>query len=314
MTSDSTASVRQRTYASPFPAYVALVIVLPVPPRPVLPDIAFPLRTRLQDEPGAGPLDPAAIPTIDRRAVVAAPRNAALPFMAERLLSAPGRFGLEVEIKSEQRVVGTWTIEVDPPGAGGSGISRAKADLYVCASACGDARANGAFLVIRRWWVRVCDAAQVERLYEALSAATLDRLDALLAGAPDETDESRSCVLFLIDERGLDKRTFSADRLQIRILEDLERDHAIAGMDMRVAHGRGKAIRPHVPFESTLPAPAQTADAGPGDNGTVRRSAPSSLLSQAFVRETLSPENLRWKRRASDRVLARELEPRMRSS
>ena len=293
-----------------------MVIVLPVPPRPVLLDIEFPLKTRRQDEPGAGRLDLAAIPAIDRRAFVAPTRHAGLPFMADRLLSAPGWFGLEVEIKSEERVVGAWTIEVDPPGAGGAGTSRAKADLYVCASARGDARATGAFLVIRRWWVRASDAAQVERLYEALSAATLERLDALLGGTPDETDGSRACVLFLIDERGLDKRTFSPDRLQIRILEDLECDHAIAGMDMRVAHGRGKAIRPHVNFESTLAAPAQTADAGPrrSDNGTARPPLRSSLLSQAFVRETLSPENLRWKRRASDHVLARELGLRMRSS
>lgn len=280
---------------------------MPIPAPPVPPDIEFPLKTRSEDATGADRLTDATNAAIGRPGSVALAPRAPLPFLADRLLSAQGPFGLDVEIKSKERVVGTWTIEVNPRGAGDAYVSQAKANLYVCASARGDARATGAFLVVRQWWVPVSDREQVEQLYEALSVAALERLDSLMGGARNETGESRSCVLFLVDSRRRDRMPFSLDRLQIRVLEDLESDHAIAGMDLRVAYGRGTGTQPHGAFASTLSAPMQTADSGLGprdDRAAGSSLAHNSHTGEVFVRETLSPENMRWKRRASDRLLA----------
>jgi hypothetical protein len=252
------------------------------PHEPPVPDIELPPRTRCGDAPG--------IP---------------VPFLARRLLDAHGPFGLDVEIKSRERVVGSWTIEVSSRLAGELRASQAKANLYVCASIRGDVRATGAFLVLRQWWMRSSDKEQLEFLYEALSGAALERLDSLLGGVPNASGESRLCVLFLVDGRHLDRKIFSLDRLQIRLLEDLESEHAIVGVDLRIAHGRGRGTQPHVVFASTLPAPLQGADSGlgPGTDGAAGAPPASrSLIGEVFVRETLSPANARWNRRASDRL------------
>jgi hypothetical protein len=263
-------------------------------------DIEFPLRTRAEDTTGeSSSVADATNAAIERLTAVASTPRPPLTFLAERLLSASGPFGLEVEIKSEERVVGTWNIEVNPRGVGEAYVSQAKADLYVCGSARSDLRATGAFLVIRQWWVCVSDRQQLEQLYECLSAAALERLDSLLGVVPNETGESRACVLFLVDGRRLDRKLFSLDRLQIRILEDLETDHAIAGLDMRVAHGRGTGTRPHAVFTSTLPA-LLAGESEPAALSAAR----ASLIGEVFIRETVSTENLRWNRRASDRARA----------
>jgi hypothetical protein len=276
---------------------------MPVPAPAATLDIEFPLKTRGGDCTDAkrGSSTCVAADAANERPTSSAPvRRAPVPFLVQRLLAAPGPFGLAVELKSEGRVVGTWSIEVNPRDAGTDCVSQVKADLYVCASARGDARATGAFLVIRQWWGRVSDREQLEQLYEGLSVAVLERLGALMEGGPDEIGESNACVLFLVDGRRLDRTLFSLDRLQIRILEDLESDHAIAGMQLRVAHGRGTGTRPNVVFASTQ----QAADSRPGAVDQHAGNARISLANEVFVRETVSAENLRWNRRASDRALA----------
>ena len=64
-------------------------------------------------------------------------------------------------------MVGTWTVEVNLRGVGEAFVSQALADLYVCASARGDPRATGAFLVVRQWSVESADTRQHEQLYGA---------------------------------------------------------------------------------------------------------------------------------------------------
>jgi hypothetical protein len=262
---------------------------MPVPAPTLPPDIEFPLKTRSGD----------ASASIDGPTPDASAPPAPLPFLVERLLCGHGPFGLEVEAKSRDRVVGTWPIEINLRDAGDTSVAQASANLYVCASARGDARATGAFLVVRQWWVLDADKAQLERLYEMLSVAALERLDALMGGVPNETGEYRSCVLFLVTDRRLDRRLISLDRLEIRVLEDLESEHAISGMDLRVAHGRGRGTQPHPVFASTLPAPPQPGDSGFDSRG---HGGARSLIGEVFVRETLSPANVRWNRRASDRA------------
>ena len=275
-------------------------------------DIEFPLQTRGEDATGARRSTRDANDAIGRqRSVARAPQI--IPFLVGRLLSARRPFGLAVDLKSKDRVVGTWSIEVNPRGAGDVYVSQAKANLYVCGSARGDARATGAFLVVRQWWVRASDQAQLEQLYESLSVAALERLHALLGGArAGDSGEPCSCVLFLVDGRRHDRKPFSLDRLQLRLLEELEGRHAIAGLDLRIAHGRGTGTRPHLVFASTMP-PLQSGDSGLGWYGDPAADAPPSPLSlvgEVFVRETVSTENLRWNRRASDHMnlMLRELE------
>jgi hypothetical protein len=273
----------------------ASAILMTMPLR--LLDIEFPLRTRAGDgarEPEGRVAEGAANKTAAETIPVALVPSAPVQFIAERLLAAPGPFGLEVETKSDQRVVGSWNLEVNLRSASGAFVSQAKGHLYVCGSIRGDARATGSFLVLRQWWVQVSDPLELERLYEALSVAVLERLDSLLGNVRNDTAELPTCVLFLVDDRILDRKCLSLDRLQIRLLEDLEGEHAIAGVDLRVAHGRGKEMQPHIGFSLTVPAPLA------GDTGDDRRSR-GSQREEVFVRETLSPANLRWRRRASDR-------------
>jgi len=276
------------------------------PPQPSAPlDIELPLKTRDEDTTSARRGTGDAKAAIQRPTAVALAPRKPLPFLACQLLSAQGPFGLEVELKSEDRVVGTWSIEVNPRDAGGAYVSQAKANLYVCASARGDARATGAFLVVRQWWVRVSDREQLGQLYRSLSVAAIERLEALSESVPYETDEAHPCVLFLVDGRRHEMKPFSLDRLQIRLLEDLEGPHAIARLDLSVAHGRGTGTRPHEAFASTVSAPLQAVDSGvgPGDERTTDAALPRvPLIGEVFIRETVSTENLRWNRRASDRV------------
>jgi hypothetical protein len=157
-----------------------------------------------------------------------------MPFLFDRLLCATGPFGLGVEFKSDERAVGTWTIELGARGDDAAHPARANANLFVCASATSDARATGAFLVIRQWRVNASDKEQLERLYEMLSIAAIERLDSLLGGVANRAGESRLCVIYLMDGRHFDRRNFSLDRLQIRLLEDLEGALSLAEVDLRV--------------------------------------------------------------------------------
>ena len=266
-------------------------------------DIEFPLRTRAEDAEGASPGAAATNAAIGRLTAVAAPLRPPLPFLVERLLSAAGPFGLEVEIKSEHRVVGTWTVEVNLRGVGDAFVSQAQADLYVCGSARGDPRATGAFLVVRHWSVGSFDSRELEQLYGALSVATLERLDSLLGGVPNESGAARECVLYLVDARRA-AAAFRLNRLQARLLEELEGDHPIVGLDLLVAHGRGTGTRPHG-LSATVPTPLAAESRNPVRAGFQETTlAPSIPVGEVFVAETVSPENLRWNRRASDKARA----------
>jgi hypothetical protein len=304
-------SVPWRTDAAVGARMFVRVMLRPAVTAPL--DIEFPLKTRGGDATGARRAARDANDAIGRlRSVARAPQI--IPFLVGRLLSARRPLGLDVELKSNDRVVGTWSIEVNPRGAGDVYVSQAKANLYVCGSARGDLRATGAFLVVRQWWVRASDPTQLEQLYESLSVATLERLHSLLAGArADDSGEPCSCVLFLVDGRRHDRKPFSLDRLQLRLLEELEGRHAMGGLDLRIAHGRGTGTRPHLVFASTMPASLQSGDSGLGWYGNLPADAPPSPLSlvgEVFIRETVSTENLRWNRRASDHMnlMLREFE------
>ena len=265
-------------------------------------DIEFPLRTRAEDAEGASRDAAATNAAIGRLTAVAAPLRPPLPFLVERLLSAAGPFGLEVEMKSEHRVVGTWGLEVNLRGVGDAFVSQAQADLYVCASARGDPRSTGAFLVVRQWSVGSSDSRQLEQLYAGLSVAALERLDSLLGGVPNESGGARECVLYLVDARSA-AAPFRLSRLQARLLEELEGDHPIVGIDMLVAHGRGAGTRPQG-VASTVPTPLAAERRNGARAGQAPTLTPGIPVGEVFVAETLSPENLRWNRRASDRARA----------
>jgi hypothetical protein len=163
-------------------------------------DIELPFEARGMDIIGA---------VAERQASLAS-ASAPSRFLVDLLLLAkPGPFALEVEIKSDDRVVGVWNIEVNPRDCGGAYVSQAKANLYVCASARGDARATGAFLVVNQWWVNISNNEQLDQRYASLSAAVLERLESLLGGFANETGERRSCVLYLVDGRRLERKLLS---------------------------------------------------------------------------------------------------------
>jgi hypothetical protein len=288
-------------HARPQPGYLPAVSTSFDPPSAGTVDIEFPLRTRAEDAEGASRNAAENNAAIVRLTAAAAPLGPPLPFLVERLLSAAGPFGLEVEIKSEQRVVGTWSLEVIQRAIGESFVSQAGAHLYVCASARGDPRATGAFLVVREWSPASSDSRQVEQLYAALAVAALERLDSLMGGVPNEAGTPRECVLYLVDARTT-SGAFRLDRLQFRLLEELEGEHPIAGVDVLVAHGRGTGTRPHG-VVATVPTPlATSARLGPATaTGAL---APSIPVGEVFVPEAVSPKNLRWNRRASDRARA----------
>jgi len=264
-------------------------------------DIEFPLRTRAEDAEGASQGAAETNAAIGRLTEMAAPLRPPLPFLVERLLSAAGPFGLEVEIKSEDRVVGTWSLEVNLRGVDDAFVSQARAHLHVCGSARGDPRATGAFLVVRQWSVGSSDSRQLEQLYASLSVATLERLDSLLGGVPNEAGAPRDCVLYLIDARRV-AAPFRLDRLQARLLEELEGEHPIVGVDLLVAHGRGTGTRPHG-LAATVPTPLAVEPRNPV-RGQAPAATPGIPAGEVFVPETVSPENLRWHRRASDRARA----------
>ena len=190
-------------------------------------------------------------------------------------------------------MVGRWNLEINLRGLGDAFVSQCQGDLYVCGSARGDSRATGAFLVVRQWSAGSADSRQLEQLYASLSVAALERLDSLLGGVPNEGGGRRDCVLYLVDARN-GAGPFRLDRLQSRLLEELEGEHPIPGVDMLVAHGRGTGTRPH---GLALPAPpaAEARSAARASEGDGRSSGHSRRRG-VHRRKPLSPENLRWNR------------------
>ena len=265
-------------------------------------DIELPFKTRAEDAEGASPDAGATNAALGRLTAVAAPLRPPLPFLVERLLSAAGPFGLEVEIKPEL------------PGGrhlvGGSHAARRRRGLRVAGPGrslrlrlgAGRPRATGAFLVVRNWSVGSSDSRQLEQLYGSLAVAALERLDSLLGDVPNEQGGPRECVLYLVEQRQ-GGASFRLDRLQARLLEELEGDHPIAGVDLLVAHGRGTGTRPHG-LASTVPTPLGAESRSGARAGGETTLVPSIPVGEVFVAEIVSPENLRWNRRASDRARA----------
>jgi hypothetical protein len=248
------------------------------------PDIELPFKTRSTDA-LAGSIN-GLEPGVGRSA------GPSLPFLVRTLLTANGPFGLEVDVKPDGRVVGVWTVDVKLSSERGTSVSQARGHLYVCASPTGDQRATGAFLVVRQWWVNDdTPLLQDQALYGCLSSAVLTRLHALLGSEPHETDEARSCVLYLVDGRRLARKRFRLSLLHAALVHDSEGEQAVKGIDLRIAHGRGTAKTPLA--NSTIPALFS--------DGTPSR-APIATRGEAFVAEVLSPANVLWNRRASDKV------------
>ena len=108
--------------------------------------------------------------------------------LAKVLASAPaGHHGLAIDVTDDNRVVGTWLIELHPRDARGTLICNARARLEVCASMCGDARSNNAFLVITQWPTNVTDRQQQSQLYLQLCQGVLARLDTVAGRLPAAT-------------------------------------------------------------------------------------------------------------------------------
>jgi hypothetical protein len=190
-------------------------------------------------------------------AVCGAARSRRYPFLVERLLSASAPFGLEVEIKSEQRVVGTWSLEVSQRAIGESYVSQAGAQRPMSAA--------------RRAAIRGPPARSSSCANGRLAAPTAGRSSSCTPASPSRrssvsTRSSAACrtrraaranacsTSSTGARRGVGLRL---DRLQFRLLEELEGEHPIAGVDVLVAHGRGTARVPHG-VVSTVPTPLAT--------------------------------------------------------
>jgi hypothetical protein len=213
------------------------------------------------------------------------------------LAAPPGPFNLEVDVKHDDRVVGSWSLECNPQDATGLRVSQVRADLYVCGSASGNPRESGAFLAISSWWVDADDPTQLESLYAELTEDVIERLSSLLGNdARERIGEPQSLVLYLLDVRRRDRRTLSLAVLEAALLLEIAGGNRVAGVDLRVAHGKGVGSLPAHDAAGggapTLPMPLVPHRRG-GD-----------LRGQVFVRETVSPANVKWNRRASDRSQA----------
>jgi hypothetical protein len=201
-------------------------------------------------------------------------------------------------------VVGAWELDVSPRNACAVYVSQARAALHVCVSASGDPRATGAFLVLSHWWVNACDAQQASQLYDALTAATLDRLSSLAEHIAEHAEPMPPYVLYLVDGRIRRVRFFSLPRLASDLLKALGEDQAIPKLRLQIAYGRGlgsSPAAPTMPAELTVLDQASTAHPGsaiPWNTAAGQRVAPSEV----FVREELSRENLRWAHLYESRV------------
>jgi hypothetical protein len=174
--------------------------------------------------------------------------------LAEVLTSSPaGQYGLVVDVLGDDRVVGTWAIELHPRDALGSLICNTKARLQACASTCGEARSNSAFLVVAQWPGNVQDNGQRSRLYRQLCLAVVARLDSIAEMLPVEA-HMPPYVLFLVDGRPRNERkveSLNLARLQSELLHMLEGSELAAELDLKVAHGQGTGsspLPPTVPF------------------------------------------------------------------
>lgn len=272
-------------------------------------DIELPFRVRAVDDTGRGDDDPQSDLT-HRAAAYPAITTPYLCLIDQLLDSGAGPFGLQVDVKHDHRVVGTWDIDISPPDSTDVYVSQARATLYVCVSADGNPRATAAFLVLGHWWVNSADPLQLDQLYEALTRAVLDRLDALMERPVGLAPSMPPYVLYLVDGRERKPRVFKAARLEHALLRALGDGRAVPGLDLHVAHGRGTGVSP---LSATLPQNLSEADLAPPDmpafdaalpytaspNKVARLSPIRRRADEVFVPERLSEENLRWMRKAS---------------
>ena len=188
-------------------------------------------------------------------------------------------------------------------------MSQASAVLHVCVAADGNPRETAAFLVLGHWWVNSADPAELDRLYEELTYAVLDRFDALMEGRDDLGGTMPPYVLYLVDGRVKKPRVFKAARLEHALLRVLSDGRAVPGLDLHVAHGRGGGVSP---LSATLPSDLSAVDLAPPDVPTfsseseddvpARKPPPPPVRAGAdevFVPERLSEANLRWMRKGS---------------
>lgn len=271
-------------------------------------DIELPFRTRAAD--GAGqPRDEQRAAARGMEAPVSALPTlvcAHLALLDELMASSAGPYGLEIEVKQDERVVGTWHLDVSPRNACAVYVSQARAALHVCVSATGDPRATGAFLVLSHWWVNAGDDAQLGQLYDELTAATLARLGSLAEHIPAHAEPMPPFVLYLIDGRTRKVKFFSLPRLASELLNALSESETVPKLTLRVAYGKGLGSSP---VAATMPAdlpllgepvvPMRPSAAVPWSAARApRRGAPGDV----FIREELSAENLRWARLSETRL------------
>lgn len=267
-------------------------------------DIELPFKVRADDA------------TRRRDAAVAAAARASAPQIAtpfapllDRLLDAGhGPFGLQVDVKHDHRVVGSWEIEIGPSESADVHGSQARAVLNACVAADGSVRATAAFLVLHRWWVTSADPFQFDQLYEGLTHAVLDRFEWLMEDRADLARTMPPYVVYLVDGRQKKLRVFKAARLEQSLLRALGDGRAVPGLDLHVAHGRGTGVSP---LSATLPddlggADRTSSELDPSDGestGRATKKPPTEPVrrraDEVFVPERLSQANLRWMRKGS---------------
>lgn len=271
-------------------------------------DIELPLKVRADD---ATRRRDAAAAAAAAAAQASAPQIAT-PFapLLDRLLDAGhGPFGLQVDVKHDHRVVGSWEIEIGPSDAADVHGSQARAVLNACVAADGSVRATAAFLVLHHWWVTSADPFQLDQLYEGLTHAVLDRFEWLMEDRADLARTMPPYVVYLVDGRQKKPRVFKAARLEQSLLRALGDGRAVPGLDLHVAHGRGTGVSP---LSATLPddlggADRTSSELDPSDgesNGRATKKPPPPepvrrRADEVFVPERLSQANLRWMRKGS---------------
>jgi hypothetical protein len=261
-------------------------------------DIELPFRTRAADETGQQREERRAAARVHEESEQARPTPVCVHLaLLDELMAAPrGPYGLEVEVKQDERVVGTWELEVNLRNACEVYVSQARAALHVCVSARGDPRATGAFLVLRHWWVNAGVQEQVSQLYDELIVAILARLNSLTEHVPEHAEAMPPYVLYLIDGRNRKVKIFSLARLAADLLKALGEDEAVPKLRLKIAYGKGLGSSPAAPTtpadfagldEPVIPEPPVAV---PWSSAAARRVVPGPV----FVREQLSAENLRW--------------------
>ncbi len=280
--------------------------IAPPPPPPV--DIELPFKGRAVDQGRAG--DDGTGAGASRRGTPPPITTPFAPLLDQLLDSGPGPFRMNVDVKHDHRVVGTWDIDLGPADLSNIHVAQASAILYACVAADGNPRETAAFLVLGHWWVNSADPLQLDQLYEELTHAVLDRFEALMEGRTDWSRAMPPYVLYLVDGRQKKPRVFKAARLEHALLRALGDGRTVPGLDLHVAHGRGTGVSP---LSATLPSELSLGDLPPPDVPVFDSETPDDRpgkkaepaqpvrrrADEVFVPERLSEENLRWMRKGS---------------